>query len=168
MLDFHVSSEVQSSFRRVDAILSSGVFSPEGASGPLYFSALTELLIHLHDLLGKAAAQGAAIAFDDDVTKRGDVTDVRSLVTFVRNAVCHVSSGNHYLEEVAARVSFNTCFGCGCLAEINGLRFEGEYADDVAFFFGHQRLYLRRHVIRAYTEAKAALVPLLWRANRGA
>jgi hypothetical protein len=163
MLDFHTSAEVESNFRRIDAILGCGIFSPQGAKSPLYLSALTELMIRLHDTLGKASAAGCPIDFVDDVMVRGDVVGVRSLVAFIRNAVCHISSGNHKHDEADARISFSTCHGKCCLAEINGVRIEGEYPDDVAFFFGPQRLYLVRHVVRAYKEARSALELRLWR-----
>ena len=52
-------------------------------------------------------------------------------------------------------------FGAGCMAEINGVRIESMYSDDIAFFFGPQRLYLRRHIARAYKDAVAHLRPLL-------
>jgi hypothetical protein len=161
MLDARTSSEVDTSISRIDKILDSGIFSAEGAGHPLYFSALTEMLICLNDLLGKSQAAGFPIDFEDHVSKRGAVTGVRTLVLFVRNAVCHISSPNHNHEEINARLSFNSCIGKGCLAEIDGLRLECEFDDDIAFFFGAQRLYLKRHAIRAFESARASLTPLL-------
>lgn len=36
-----------------------------------------------------------------------------------------------------------------------------QYPDDICFFFGSQGIYLRRHIVRAFEEAKTMLVPLL-------
>jgi hypothetical protein len=36
-----------------------------------------------------------------------------------------------------------------------------DYDDDIAFCFGPQRIYLKRHIIRALEAAKAQLVPLV-------
>lgn len=162
MLDVRTSAEVENSISRIDVILRSGIFDAKHGGHPLYFSALTEFLICLNDLLGKAAAAGRDITFDDEIAKKGPVTDVCSLVTFVRNAVCHISSANHNHDEINARLSFVSCIGKGCVAEIDGIRIECPYDDDTAFFFGPQRLYLRRHAIRAFEEARAKLQPLLW------
>ncbi len=40
-----------------------------------------------------------------------------------------------------------------------------DYADDVAFIFGYQRIYLRRHIFRAFDEAKANLEPAIAKFN---
>ena len=36
-----------------------------------------------------------------------------------------------------------------------------KYQDDICFFFGSHGIYMRRHIVRAFEEAKAKLVPLL-------
>ena len=168
MLDSRVSAGVEANISRVRAILRSDIFSSRGSEHPLYLSALTELTIRVNDLVGKAAATGHTIDFDDDVIKHGEVLDVRSLINFIRNAVCHVSSETHKLDNLNAWISFNSQIGKGCFMEINGQRLECNYEDDIAFFFGEQRIYLRRHLLRAFEEAGAALVPMLWRPESGA
>lgn len=166
MLDFRTSSGVQANTQRIGAILGSEIFTAQGSSNPLFLSALTELVIRVSDLVGKAAAAGKIIDFDDDVTKKGEIQNVRELIVFTRNAVCHISSNSHKLEDLNAWLSFNAQVGYGCFAQINGQRFECEYADDIAFFFGEHRIYLNRHLVRAFQEARDFLEPLLCKADR--
>jgi hypothetical protein len=168
MLDQRTSSAVESNISRVRTLLACGIFDPQGARNPLYLSALTKLTIRVNDLVGKAAAAGCPVNFDNDVIKQGDVKDVSSLISFIRNAVCHISSGTHKLDDLNAWLSFCSQVGKGCFAEINGRRFECLYEDDTAFFFGEQRIYLKRHLVRAFEQARASLEPLLWKPARDA
>jgi len=160
-IDHTAQSEILFDIHRVDAVLGSGIFEPAAARHPLLPSALTELLIRIRDLLAKAEKYAQRVSFTDDVIVKGKVNDVTGLIAFVRDAVCHIDSGKNDHDEVQARVSFNVVFGKACLAELNGVRIESEHEDDVAFFFGAQRLYLRRHLVRAYNEASASLRPHL-------
>ena len=160
-IDHTAQAEILSDIQRVETVLGSGIFDAGRASHPLFPSALTEVLIRVRDLLAKAEKYAQRVSFTDDVTVKGKVNDVTGLVAFVRDAVCHIDSGKHDHDEVQARVSFNVVVGKACLAEINGVRIESEYGDDIAFFFGPQRLYLRRHLLRAYKEAEASLRPFL-------
>ena len=89
------------------------------------------------------------IAFTDDVIIKGDVTDVTGLIKFVRDAVCHVDSKKNDHNELKARITFTKIFGRGRFTR--GV--ESSYDDDVAYFFGSQRVYLKRHILRAYDKA---------------
>lgn len=160
-IDHFTKGEIQSDLQRIQAILACGIISPAGSENPLFQSALTELLIRVRDLLAKAEKHAKRVSFADDVTAKGNVRDVTDLIAFVRNAVCHIDSPNHDHDELQARITFNTVFGKACLAQIGETRIESNYPDDIAFFFGHQRLYLKRHLVRAYEEASALLSPLL-------
>jgi hypothetical protein len=44
----------------------------------------------------------------------------------------------------------------------NGVSVQADYDDDVCFFFGVHKLYLKRHIIRAFEEAQEKLSPLLY------
>ena len=41
--------------------------------------------------------------------------------------------------------------------QIGDLKLTSDYDDDVAFFYGTNRLYLKRHIIRAFEEANLLL-----------
>jgi len=47
------------------------------------------------------------------------------------------------------------------LAPHPGISLTSDYTDDICFFFGVEKIYLRRHVLRAFEETKRQLVPLL-------
>jgi hypothetical protein len=162
-IDHYTRSEIESDISRIDVILGCGIFNPNQGGNPLLLSALTELLILVRDLLAKSQNYASRVDFTDDVSIKGNVIDVTSLISFVRDAVCHIDSEKHHHDEVPARISFNVVFGAGCFAQINDVRIESQYSDDIAFFFGPQRVYLYRHIIRAYKEAASRLRPLLER-----
>ena len=44
--------------------------------------------------------------------------------------------------------------------KIGDLEQSSLYEDDICFFFGSKGIYLNRHIVRAYTEAKEKLDPL--------
>jgi len=159
-IDFHVKREIKSDIRRIGEILSTDIFTPEETGrNPFFFSALTELLILLRDLMYKSEEYAQRVAFTDDINVTEDVKDVTDLIWFVRNAVCHVDSSNHKFQD--AVFTFNTIFGKGVMAHIGDTAMESEYEDEVCFFFGEQKIYLKRLIIRAFEEAKENLEPIL-------
>jgi hypothetical protein len=161
-LDNFVQSEIEHDIRRIQEILACGIFQAANSRHPLFLSALTELLIALRDLLAKAEKYASRVAFSDDVIIQGKVNDVTDLVKFVRDALCHIDSGKHTYDEIQARFSFNVAFGkARIVVQAGDVRVESPYEDDIAFFFGPQRLLLQRHIIRAFNEATEKLRPLL-------
>jgi hypothetical protein len=160
-IDNLTRDEITFDIERIRSVLDFGIFTSENSKHPLCPSALTELLIRLRDLLAKSENFAERVSFQDDVTIKGKVNDITSLVTFVRDALCHVDSGKHDHDEIQARISFNVIFGKGRLARLGSVSIESQYDDDVAFFFGPQRLYLRRHIIRAFDDARNNLLAVL-------
>ena len=160
-MDFHTKSDIKRSFRRIDELLACGIFEPLNSGGPLVRSALTELLILVRDLMQKAKIFSEPIEFMDDVNITDKVKTVSDAIKFVRDAICHVDSENHNHEECNARLSYNIAYGKCNLANLGDVEIKSDYEDDICFFFGSQKLYLRRHIIRAYKEAKEKLVPLV-------
>ncbi|HSF08397.1 MAG TPA: hypothetical protein VLA60_03225, partial [Nitrospirales bacterium] len=92
------------------------------------------------------------------------VKNISDAVKFVRDAICHVDSDNRNYEECNARLSYNIAYGKSNLAKIGDVEIRSDFEDDVCFFFGSQKLYLRRHIRRAYEEAKGKLLPLVEKA----
>jgi hypothetical protein len=101
------------------------------------------------------------IDFTDDVSISGPVKDATSLIKYVRDAMCHLDSENHYLDANHMKASFNVIFGKGIVAKINDFEQSSPYQDDVCFFFGSQRIFLNRHIRRALEESRTLLLPLL-------
>ena len=128
----------------------------------MFRAAFIELLIALLDLMYRSDKFGRRIAFTDDVKQTEEVKDVTNLIKYVRDALCHPDSDNHHIES-GIKASFNVIFGQGCLLKINDFEQSSKYPDDICFFFGSHGIYLRRHVVRAFNEAKEHLLPLVER-----
>jgi len=163
-MDFYTKSDIESSFRRIDELLMCGIFEPNNSGSPLVRSAITELLILVRDLMAKAKIFAEPVEFSDDVNVTDRVKNVSDAIKFVRDAICHVDSENRNHEECNARLSCNIVYGRCNMLKIGDVEIKSEYEDDICFFFGNQKLYLRRHIIRAYEEAKEKLLPLVEKA----
>ena len=160
-LDTFSRSEIENSFGRIDAILNSKIFDQENDSHPLVRSAFIELLICLRDLMYKTEKYASRITFDDDCVKNKKISDITDFIKYVRDALCHLDSDNHYLEEGNIKATYNIIRGKGTLLKTNDYEQTAEYSDDLCFFFGSQRIYLYRHIIRAIEEAKSKLRPII-------
>lgn len=160
-MDFSTKSDIATSFHRIEELLECGIFERQNSRNPLVRSALTELLILVRDLMAKAKVFAEPIEFSDDVNVTERVKTVSDAIKFVRDAICHVNSENRTHEELSARLSYNIAYGKTNLVKTSGVEIKSDYADDVCFFFGNQKLYLRRHIMRAYEEVKGKLSPLV-------
>lgn len=153
--------EIEHDISRIKAILDTDIFAQENMSHPLIPSAFTELIICLNDLLQKSDDLAKSrVSFTDDIEITAKLKDITDLVSKVRNAVCHIPSGAHQIENTDLIFTFNVIYGEGTLAQFGAHSFRSEYTDEVCFFFGTNRIYLKRHIIRAFQEAKHKLVQL--------
>ncbi len=59
------------------------------------------------------------------------------------------------------KATFNVAFGKANLMKINDFEQKSLYEDDICFFFGLKGIYLNRHIVRAFQEAKNNLEPYL-------
>ena len=159
-MDFAEQNEISQSLRVVHGLLESGIFSQQNAGHIFFRSAFIDSLISLRALMYKSERYSKRIAFADDVIVAGKVKDVTDLIKYVRDAVCHPDSDNHKLEGGGV-ATFNVVFGKGCLLQIGDYRQESLYDDEIYFTFGGQGIYLHRHIIRAFKEAKENLLPLM-------
>jgi len=159
-MDVFTRFEIQVDILRLETILNCGIFNQEQFSHPLRQSAFTELMICLNDLLQKSKNEGLRIAFTDNVDITPDISDITDLVNTIRNAVCHIHSPSHMLTDTI-KFTFNTAYGKGAVAKINDIVITSDFPDDIAFFFGKERIYMKRHIHRAFLEAKDKLLPLI-------
>jgi hypothetical protein len=127
----------------------------------LHASALTELLICLHELMKVAAKAGVGVHFTDDVLIDGDVKDVTDAVRVMRDACCHISSGRRQVNSPKTRNTFYRIIGKKRSANMDGFILQADYVDDIAYFYGKHRLYRSRHLDRAFDEVVTALRPLI-------
>ena len=167
-MDFAEQNEVSQSLKVVHNLLNSGIFHPENAGHVFFRSAFIDLLISLRALMYKSERYAKRISFTDDILETDKVKDVSDLIKYVRDALCHPDSDNHKIGE-GNIATFNVIFGKGCLMQFGDFRQESLYDDDIYLTFGGQGIYLRRHIIRAYEEAKVSLMPLIdeWQRPQG-
>jgi len=100
---------------------------------------LSDVLMTLHRLKRR-------ISITEDVGHHEDVTH---LIKEVRNAACHMGSPLRRATDNAS-ISFATIVGRGTLMCVGDLNIENPYEDDVAFYYGRLRVFLFRHLIRAW------------------
>ena len=95
--------------------------------------------------------------FTDDVLINGYVKDVTDLITAIRDACCHIDSFKRNFDENGNTGSHNIIYGKGIALNIDGLVLGSDYEDEIAYIYGKNRIYVRRHIIRAFEEAKLKL-----------
>lgn len=159
-IDFFIANDIGQNIRRIKAILGTDILSPDNAGHPLVKSAFTELMICLRDLMAKTEKYGTRISFTDDMVATPEVFDITELTTFIRDALCHVGIYNHFIVPNRVKASFNIVYGKGTLANVGGIEFTSEFQDDVCYFFGIHKIYLKRHILRAFAEAETQLLAL--------
>lgn len=144
--------DIDHAIRTCSDILQAGVFNglyPRVAQQAM----LTLLLINLNDLLQKMDSVGHRYIAKNDIHPACKAEDVTSLINNARNASCHLNSGNHFLEK--SKVTYNVVLGYSPRAlHINGVELGCDYADDAAFIFGPNRVYMERHVVAALHAAR--------------
>ncbi len=160
------SQDCERNFRRAQELLASGIFEPANSGNLLQQAAFIDLMICLRDLMHKAQKYTKRIDFTDDVLTNEYVEDVTDAITAVRDACCHIDSFKKNFDENGNRGESMVAYGKGCLIKTDGFEARGDYDDDIAVFYGRNRVYFRRHIIRALQQAHAQLSPLL--AARGA
>lgn len=118
-------------------------------------------MICLRDLLHKAEKYGQRVSFTDDIMPNEYVKDVTGAITAVRDACCHIDSFKRLFDDRGNRGSYMVAYGKCNLAKIDDLELKSEYEDDIAVFYGKNRLYFNRHIVRAFNEARQQLAPFL-------
>lgn len=141
-MDHETEGQIIACFYRLDQILPTGIFTRDEKRNPFVQSAFIEVIILLRDLMHKCEKFGRRISFTDDVNTSHDVADISDAIRHVRDAACHLDSKKR-------------------VATPSGT-ISTRYDDDVCFIYGRHHLYLRRHVVRAYLEARSHLREMSW------
>lgn len=160
-LDFFTKADIQTDISRIEELLQTEIFLPANIRHPLCKSAFIELLICLRDLMYKAEKYSSRINFDDDVLKTDKILDVTDLIKFIRDSLCHPDIPHHYLVKGKIKATYNITFGKCNIIQYDDIIIKSDYEDDICFFFGEQKIYFKRHILRAFKEAKEKLLPLL-------
>ena len=150
---------------RAKFLFASAIFERENGSHPLKDSALIEIMIILSDLLCKCEKYAVRIDDKHDIfmsveNKKLDM-DLTDLVRSIRNALCHIGSPEKYYSKSVQSILIGTLYGKGVLAITPIEKFEAEYSDDVAFFVGAYRIYLKRHMVFMLNRAEQLLFPII-------
>jgi len=122
-------------------------------SDAVFWAVITRAVILVRDLVAKSEKLARApITFTDDVIIEGTVKDVSSLITFMRDALCHIESDRHMAAE-NIQVTLNVAPREGLMFKLDEFEMRNDYDDDIALFVGRQRMYVERHLLRAYRMA---------------
>ena len=160
-IDHFSKCEIEDSLGRIDEILQSGIFLEKNHAHPLFKSAFIEVLICLRDLMYKTEKFSSRVSFQDDIIKADKINDITDVIKYVRDALCHLDSDNHYLEKGNIKATYNILRGKGTLMRCGDYEQTSEHEDDLCFFFGSQRLYFKRHIMRVIEEVKSKLLPTI-------
>jgi hypothetical protein len=132
---------------------------PENIKHWYYTSVMIAVLVHLDFILQEINNMGAEIDFTDDIpTYKGNRRDayhnVTTLLHFFRNAACHAATTKR-LTPKKAMMAF--VYQHGLKPDRLGMPHLCQYEDDIAMLMGHHVLYVKRHILRAFKEAKTYL-----------
>ena len=141
-------NQIESNLMRIYKILNSEIFEYKNHNHPLKYAAFIELSICLRDLAYKCENHDNKINFNDDIIQTENIKDISDLIKHCRDACCHIDSKNHKFEYKGGVFSFNILYG---KSNFGGA--ENPYEDDICFFFGEQRIFLKRHIYRFLNEA---------------
>ena len=167
ILDPGTGSQIREDIREIEWIAGSGILGA-GNDHPFRKALLIQTLINLRDLMAKCVKFATRVDFKDDVIQsqpgdRRKVHDVTDLITFFRDALCHPEA-DHPMLTPNIRLVLGTVRGKKdfTMFEIGGGSLDPpcDYEDDIAFIFGLQRIYLKRHILRAFDEAKQLLISI--------
>ena len=148
--DFFVKSQIGSNISDTEGLLGTGVFIAN-ILRPFQEPVFVSIILKLNDLLQKLNQLGKRISFNDDMVDM-DITD---LVNKIRNAICHLDSPENMLDkESRIKFVFNVAVGKVNIINTGKTTINSDYDDDIAFFYGDYRIYLKRHIVRILKEAK--------------
>ena len=157
--DVYWNHEVEINVMHINDILMTNILTTISTS-PLVQSAFVDLIICLNDLMQKARLKDLRVTFTDDVVIENNIVNITDLVAVFRGAVCHIPSDSRKVAKTSHALVFTRGFGITHIATIDTIDLIGEYADDIAVFYGHRRIYYKRHILRAFNECKVKLLPL--------
>lgn len=139
-----------------------GQITPLMPPVPAHRSIFTKLMIDLNALCSMARNHAGWQPFNDEIIVMKGVSDVLHAIDWVRDGLCHPEREKFgaYRQDSSEGSRIELLVIQGNMALWRGGP-ENPHADDLAVFFGPQRLFWKRHLTRAFTEARAKLLPFL-------
>ena len=110
-------------------------------------SVFIEVIIRLDYLLQKLNSINNRITWPEDISNKS-IDDITDLVNKIRNAICHFDSKLNYIDD-SNKFVFN--IACGKMPnayKVGDIVLGCDYEDDIAFFYGDYKIYLKRHIER--------------------
>lgn len=153
--------ELWATIQRLDVVIATGIFERGRVRDPLFQAAFTEAMILLHDILQCAARLARRVDFDDHICETEATKDITDLVAKVRGACCHMGSGSRQVGDTESISAFNVVAGREAGFSLAGVYMGCDFDDDLACWFGGHRIYMKRHIFRAFDEAKDVLAESL-------
>lgn len=125
-------------------------------------SVLIEVLIHLKQLLQKAAKCNMRISFTEDVSidEELKIKDVTDLISNFRDAACHSNSPRLNYGNISNSFSEARNGVRGVSGE--NIKNSNTAKSDIIFIMGKNSLYLHKHIERAYNELEVIFRPLVF------
>ncbi|RIV19495.1 hypothetical protein DYU11_25725 [Fibrisoma montanum] len=120
-----------------------------------------KLIGAVSDLVRQASLAGRRISFTDEVSTQQDTQDITTLLDIMRQSahvVGAITPAQRSQLFVTPTLNYFSGVGSGHFA--NGLFFICPHKNEQAFFIGRNRVYLYRHLMRAYVEAGRYLTSL--------
>lgn len=157
-IDSNIKWQIENDINNIENLLSLKPF--ENISNRYLQKAIfTKIMIDLRDLLEKSRIYAKTkLTFTDDIliNPSVDVYDISSLIKYMRDALCHITSDNHKFDKKNnITLTFGVIVGRrNTFIDINGKTIGSDYDDDIGIVFGSQRIYYKRHIIRAFEECK--------------
>lgn len=149
--------EIEECLRTSAELLINFDFYHEDLAPSVYMAILTQLLIEISGAtqVSNSRLNARCELSGKDIDPVGKEKDLTSLLLFMRNAACHSNSAARALfpgRPTNERGSFK--FGMAAyrlkLISTDDQEIECPYDDDVAFYFGVNRIYLHRNLIVAH------------------
>ena len=147
------ASQLKQRLTRVHELMESPVFNRDSAEDD-WKASFAEMIALVDDLLIQSQRMGKRIDFYEGVGVTGKVQDITSLVTWMR--ACLPDSTAHFSNKQTDH-RLNRYFDEGTGYFANGSFFTGDHDDELAFYIDDQRIYLKRHLMRAVYEAESNL-----------
>jgi hypothetical protein len=145
-------SEILANYRDFKRIIDSHTF--DDLQHPLFNSALVHTLILARDMLFKSERIASKrVRFTDDVAIDKKISDVTDLIIYYRNVACHAESPEYFDNRTNIRFSFVVVKGKNDCEIAGGKKISADYDDDICILVSDKKLYLQRHLLRAYNEA---------------
>lgn len=127
-------------------------------------AAFTQLFIDLRDSMYIIKKTGYVFNEYQDIIhmEKSDgydckVENIYDAITFIRNASCHPESFKNNINKNIT-FSFNTVSGKGTIGIVNDVNIESQYDDDIAIFYGPQRIYYKRHIGKILKEIEDFMI----------